>query len=84
MEYELLKNLVQRIIEYMSEDMGTYFDEIQGHELEVINQTTNALLTGDTTILDALEEDSDLYNDTMAFMLFDRKRVIDKLIKGGK
>ena len=84
MEYELLKNLVQRIIEYMGKDIGTYFDEIQGHELEVINQTTNALLTGDTALLDILEEDSDLYNDTVAFMLFDRKRVINKLIKGGK
>ncbi len=83
-EYETLKSLTGRIYNDLSNDMGIYFDEIQGREEEAINEIVNALLTGDTNILDYMEEGSDLYNDTISFMLFDRKRVVDKLIKGGK
>ena len=83
-EYEKLKNLVKRIYEDLSSDMGIYFDEIQGNEEKVINEITNALLTGDTNILNYMEEDSELYADTIAFMLFNRKKVIDTLIKGGE
>lgn len=83
-EYEKLKNLVKRIYEDLSSDMGIYFDEIQGNEEKVINEITNALLTGDTNILNYMEEDSELYADTIAFMLFNRKKVIDVLIRGVK
>lgn len=83
-EYEKLQDLVKRIYEDLSNDMGIYFDEIQGNEEEAINEITNALLTGDTNILNYMEEGSELYNDTIAFMLFDRKRIIDVLIKGAK
>ena len=83
-EYKKLQDLVKRIYEDLSSDMGIYFDEIQGNEEEAINEITNALLTGDTNILNYMEEGSELYADTIAFMLFDRKRIIDVLIKGVK
>ena len=60
--------LVLDIYENLSNDMGIYFDEIQGHEEETITEIETLLLNGDKVILDNIEEGSDLYNKTLEFI----------------
>lgn len=47
-----LERLANDIISYWSNDMGVYFDQIQGHEMEVFNNTMEVLANKELDTID--------------------------------
>lgn len=51
------KELIEKIINFYKNDMGTYFDEIQGKEEDIINELESALENKDEGVINKIRED---------------------------